>query len=232
MPRLLTLLLALVLTIGVLPGASPSPVAAGDNESEEEEEEQSLDAFVSESAIALNTYWGGLFQAAGLEYAAPAMVVAGSTERVRSLCGRSRGVSHSYCPAERTVYLDYDSEEGWSLESLWDDDRALAMVWIMAHEWGHHIQNLLGLYADDQANPRSSTSIELQADCLAGLFVRTYGRAVEWVADADLEDTAELVSEAGDVGVPASQMTHGSPAQRVAAFQTGYGARGLAACGL
>ena len=213
--------------------APASQVTDEDDEDDEEEDGQSLDAFVQEAAISLNTYWGALFQASGKEYVAPVLVAAASDERVNSKCGRSRGVNHSYCPADQTVFLDYDSDSPYSLETLWDDERYLVIVSIMAHEWGHHIQNVLSLYADDKNNPRTSVDIELQADCLDGMFVRTYGRAVDWVQKADLKDTLDLTREVGDdPRTPANEMTHGSPDQRVNAFQSGYGATGLAACKL
>lgn len=227
-------LLALALVAGgpSAPAALAAPVSQA-NDNDDGDDSAALDAFVAETTVALNAYWGGLFQASGKEYVAPTLVEAASDERVNSRCFRSRGVSHSYCPADRTVYLDYDSDSDISLATLWADDRALVTVSIMAHEWGHHIQNQLGLFTDDQANPRSSVDVELQADCLDGLFVRTYARAVDWVEKADLKDTLDLTREVGDApGTPMNKMTHGTPDQRVAAFTTGYGAKNLAACGL
>ncbi len=203
-------------------------VAAQDDEDDEE-----LEDLVEEAEELLNVFWGTIFSAAGVNYPPPKLVVAEYDQRVNSRCFKSRGVSHSYCPADRTVYLDYDNDDDYSLETLADDERHLAAVLIMAHEWGHHIQNILGLFTDDQDNPRATVDVELQADCLAGLFIRAYAKASDWVERADLEDTLDLVREVGDdPSLPKSQISHGTPNQRAASFQRGYRADALAACGL
>lgn len=99
----------------------------------------------------------------------------------------------------------------------------------MAHEWGHHVQHLLGVF---DINTRS-IEVENQADCLMGIFSSSYAKSSDWVGRADLKDAIEDTRESGeDEDTPISERTHGTAQQRVDAFMKGYHGRSLRSCGL
>jgi uncharacterized protein len=224
-------LLLFVLLAGtaiVQPPAQPSLAAPllADND---EDDDESLDAFVDETIAAVNAYWQEVFRANGQTYRAPKVVKAAYNQRIRSQCGNSRGAEHSYCGWDETVFLDWDSDSETSFEALWDDDRSFVIVTTIAHEWGHHVQQILGVYDLDTR----SVEVENQADCLMGLFANTYARSSDWVSRADFRDAIEDTRDSGDdPDTPAAERTHGTPDQRVEAFLRGYRGRSLSACGL
>jgi uncharacterized protein len=236
------LLLVLVAESGLL--SAPASVASaapaiGDNDNDEydndnelDEDGDSLDEFVDEIEEAANEFWAAAFKAAGKPYRAPTLVKAASDQRIRSTCGNSRGADHSYCPEDEAVYLDWDSDGETSIVNLWDDDRSFVIVTTMGHEWGHHVQHLLGVFDVPDADARN-VEFENQADCLMGIFANAYGKTSDWVTRADLRDAiADTVESGDDPDTPTDERTHGTPDQRVEAFLRGYRARSMSACGL
>ena len=163
-------LFLLVLAVGIggplaTPPASVAIAAplVGDND---EDDEQSLDEFVDETIALSNAFWAERFREIGKPYRAPKVVNAHEGQRITSQCGNSRGSEHSYCGRDETVFLnwDWDTDNDISFETLWADDRSLVIVTTVGHEWGHHVQQLLGIFnIDDQ-----SVATENQADCLMG----------------------------------------------------------------
>lgn len=192
-----------------------------------------LDVFVDEAVDALNAYWTRSFRQLGRSYTAPTFVKAAYNQNVRSKCGDSRGADHSYCQDENAVYVDYDSDDAESFESLWDEEKPLVIVATLGHEWGHHVQNLLGIFDDDSGSAEDSRRYELQADCLMGLFVGSYEKTSDWVGRSDIRDVIRDTRESGDdPDDPVDERDHGSSEERVAAFQRGYGGADVPACGI
>ena len=219
---------------GLVPSSEPvawSAPAVGDDDDDGEfdEDGDSLDAFVEETIEAANDFWESRFKERGKQYRAPNVVKAAYNQRVRSQCGNSREAEHSYCAWDVTVFLDWDSDSETSFEALWEADRAFVIVTTIGHEWGHHVQHLLGVFdLDDRA-----VEVENQADCLMGIFAAEYAKSSDWVTRADLRDAIEDTREAGDdPDTPTVERTHGTPDERVAAFRRGYQARSMRACGL
>jgi predicted metalloprotease len=164
---------------------------------------------------------------------------------IDSACGRTpASVGPFYCPADRLVYFDLDALEGLQRELGAGGD--LAAQYIVAHEYGHHIQTITGIRdASTIATQRGELSpndlsvrLELQADCFAGTWAKS-------VADRGLFDQPEEIDEAlnaaaavGDdrlqadagMSVDPETFTHGSAAQRRAWFQTGFRSGDPAAC--
>ena len=169
----------------------------------------------------LDAYWATRFADAGLWYVPPAAVVplpglAGETGCDRD--GDPGRYAGTYCPASLGIFLNTDQvdvPEGWGDEPVWG--------LVLAHEWGHHVQNLLGLLPFGDA---PTPWVETQADCLAGayfgdgagrgVFPRRYLREVRFVATHQEPDQAA---------------THGSGADQAAAFEAGFEG-GPAACGV
>jgi predicted metalloprotease len=239
--RLLTALLLLALIAGTSYLHAPATVVSAapayddnDNDDDEEFEEDgdSVDELVDEVADAANELWDAVFKERGKRFIAPRLVKASADEKIRSKCGNSRRASYSYCPADRAVYLDWDSDDETSIVNLWGDDRSFVIVTTMGHEWGHHVQNQLGVFDVPDAASKS-VQFENQADCLMGIFANNYAKTSDWVTRADFRDAiADTVESGDDPDTPMSERTHGTPDQRVEAFLRGYWAKSLSACGL
>lgn len=197
--------------------------------SQDEEDEDDLESYVEEVVAAADEFWRDQARRLGFRYTTPEVRSVAHDERVRSQCGRSRGTNHSYCPAESIIYLDYDADDE-SLEDLWENEKPFVIVTIVGHEWGHHIQNILGIFDDAS---KTSVDFELQADCLMGVFTRAYQRDSDWVERRDVRDAILSTTESGDdEDTPRSEMTHGTADQRLAAFFRGYRSGTVQNCGI
>ena len=188
--------------------------------------------------------WGALLQARGLTYVPPILVL--YRERVPSACGTaSSAVGPFYCPADRKVYLDLDF-----YEQLADEFQApgeFPQAYVLAHEVGHHVQNLLGLSARVQAAEEHSgeararqlsVRVELQADCYAGVWARYADQTRHILEAGDVESALRAAAAVGDdtlqkraqgYVVPES-FTHGTSAERVHWFTRGLQGGSIDSC--
>jgi predicted metalloprotease len=154
-------------------------------------------------------------------------------------CGTATSASGPfYCPADNSVYLDLGFFR--ELRSRFQAPGDFAQAYVIAHELGHHVQNVLGIEAAmrrEQANDPSrrnelSVRLELQADCLAGVWAHsTYERGI--LEAGDIEEGLAAAAAVGDdrlgAGSP-EQWTHGSSALRTSWFTKGYEAGRADAC--
>lgn len=189
--------------------------------------------------------WAGLLPAAtGRDYREPTLVL--FTDAVHSACGYAgAAVGPFYCPADQKLYLDLGFFD--QLKSTFQAPGDFAQAYVIAHEVGHHVQNLLGILAKVQAAKRGLSEadanalqvrVELQADCFAGLWAHHADRARQLLEQGDVQEGLRAASAIGDdtiqkrtrgTVVPDS-FTHGSSAQRVRWFQRGLDSGRLAAC--
>ncbi|WP_410815113.1 neutral zinc metallopeptidase [Micromonospora sp. 067-2] len=162
---------------------------------------------------------------------------------VNTGCGQAdSGVGPFYCPADRKVYIDLSFYN--ELASRFGAKGEFAAPYVLAHEYGHHIQNLLGTNEragqGDQSGPRSaSVRLELQADCYAGSWAKHATESKDETGQEALftsitpSDVAEAVQTAEAIGddtiqqrsggrINPDQFTHGTSAQRQRWFQQGY----------
>jgi predicted metalloprotease len=187
--------------------------------------------------------WSAVFKKNGKTYEPPTLVLFSGV--VNTACGTGQTASGPfYCPNDRRVYLDTDffRELDQSLGAPGDFARA----YVIAHEVGHHVQNLLGtLPKVDQQRARASETtanalsvrLELQADCYAGIWGNGTRRR-DLVDNADLNQAVTAAAAIGDDALQrASQgevvpdsFTHGSSAQRVQWLKTGLDSGSLQAC--
>jgi predicted metalloprotease len=188
--------------------------------------------------------WGALFQAQGMTYTAPHLVL--YREQMPSACGSANAaVGPFYCPLDRKVYLDLDF-----YQQLADEFQApglFAQAYVLAHEVGHHVQNLLGVAARvhaaqergsaAQAN-QLSVRLELQADCYAGVWARNADQSKDILEQGDVESALRAAAAVGDdtlqkraqgYVVPES-FTHGTSAERVAWFKRGLDGGAISNC--
>ncbi|TSA00805.1 MAG: hypothetical protein D4R76_10930, partial [Methylococcus sp.] len=185
-----------------------------------------------------------LFQRHGLRYQDPKLVLfSGATP---TACGMGQSaMGPFYCPPDQKVYIDlrfYDD-----LKKRFGAPGDFAQAYVVAHEVGHHVQNLLGIQDKVQgmkarmrpveAN-QLSVRMELQADCFAGVWAHNAQKAREVLEAGDVEEGLRAASAIGDdrlqrqsqgVVVPES-FTHGTSAQRVAWFKNGLTQGTLEAC--
>lgn len=161
-------------------------------------------------------------------------------------CGTAEtAIGPFYCPADQKVYLDLGFFE--ELATRFGAPGQFAQAYVIAHEIGHHLQKLLGIESNirrlQEAHPRQqnqlSVQMELQADCLAGVW----GNSTEQRKIVDQADVQAGLTAAASVGddrlqraaqgyVSPEKFTHGTSAQRVAAFQKGLDSGQLSACGV
>jgi predicted metalloprotease len=201
-------------------------------------------AFVSTVLASTEDVWAQQFRTAGGAYQAPGLVLfSGAT---RTACGQGQSaMGPFYCPADQKVYIDlgFFSTLAKRLGAPGD----FAQAYVVAHEVGHHVQRLLGITAkvdgmrgrvpEAQMNALS-VRLELQADCLAGVWAHHSQKAKAWLDPGDIEEGLNAASRIGDdtlqkqsqgVVVPES-FTHGSSAQRMNWFKTGLGSGSMASC--
>jgi predicted metalloprotease len=180
--------------------------------------------------------WGVYFKGMGKVYTPPKLVL--FSGQVGSACGLANTAAGPfYCPGDQKVYIDLSFYRQLATEFGAPGD--FARAYVIAHEVGHHVQNLLGITdAAAQAERRAgrtganqvSVQIELQADCFAGVWAAQANQARKILEPGDLEQGLQAASSVGDdtlqkrsqgTVVPDS-FTHGSSAQRVRWFRRGY----------
>lgn len=212
---------------GLGPDAQTSPGAAGSDDE--------VAQFVSVVLADTEDTWGDLFQQAGSEYTAPKLVL--YTDAVRSACGlSSAAVGPFYCPGDGKVYLDLSFlNELKQLGAPGD----FAFAYVIAHEVGHHVQNLLGtsekvqqarMQADKVTANRLSVMLELQADCFAGVWAFYAHRDRDMLEPGDIEEGLRAAAAVGDDhlqrragrAVSPDAFTHGSAEQRAYWFKQGF----------
>ncbi|MEJ1160406.1 KPN_02809 family neutral zinc metallopeptidase [Prosthecomicrobium sp. N25] len=183
-------------------------------------------------------------KAAGMRYQEPTLVIfSGAT---RSGCGTANAQTGPfYCPADRKVYIDlafYDQ-----LKTRFRAPGDFAQAYVVSHEIGHHIQNLLGILpafnearqrmSERDAN-RASVRVELQADCLAGVWAHHAQKERDFIEPGDIEEALNAASRIGDdaiqrtiqgYAVPDS-FTHGTSQQRVRWFRAGFDSGRMGSC--
>ena len=190
--------------------------------------------------------WGQIFQASGSAYKEPRLVA--YTRGTQTACGMGQAaMGPFYCPNDQNIYIDPTFFEELSRRFQAPGD--FAQGYVIAHEVGHHVQNLEGtLDQASSAQARASQAegnaiqvqVELQADCYAGVWAANakdaQGQSI--LEEGDLEEGMRAAEAIGDdtlqkqmqgTVVPES-FTHGSSAQRMAALQTGYRSGNPAAC--
>jgi uncharacterized protein len=182
-------------------------------------EEQRYRMPFTEVARDLNAFWQRAFTESGATYRAPAVKTL--TTSVETACGPAGPEQFAfYCPAEEAIY--------YAPVALDEHRRCIgdfAPIVVLAHEWGHHLQTLLGLA------PAPGNAFELQADCLAGVYARDAGRR-GLLDPGDITEAVAMAAEAGDpLGLPQDAPgAHGINDDRIAAFMRGY-LDGVGACG-
>ncbi|MBP2228919.1 putative metalloprotease [Azospirillum agricola] len=204
-----------------------------------------LGRFVSVVLADTEDTWRGLFQQMGRQYQDPTLVL--FTGAVASGCGNAQAaMGPFYCPADRKVYIDLGFYR--ELRDRFQAPGDFAQAYVIAHEVGHHVQNLLGISDKVEAAQRRSgdrreanalsVRLELQADCFAGLWANHANRDRRILEPGDVEEALTAASAIGDDRlqrqargtVSPDSFTHGSSEQRVRWFRTGLQGGELRQC--
>ncbi len=179
--------------------------------------------------------WNGIFQQDGRRYPEPKLVM--FSRQIRSACGQaSSATGPFYCPGDSKVYLDTDFFQ--TLERQFDASGDFAKAYVIAHEVGHHVQNVIGVLPKFNQLRRSmskaesnqmSIRVELQADCFAGVWAH-FTDQKGLLERGDLEEALNAATQIGDDAiqkrtqgyvVPES-FNHGTSEQRKAWFFRGF----------
>lgn len=200
--------------------------------------------FVSVVLADTEDTWGEIFRRGGAQYQVPRLVLFSGA--VQSACGFAQAaVGPFYCSGDRKVYLDLDFFQ--TLDKRLGASGDFAQAYVVAHEIGHHVQNLLGISGKvaqavaqggkEQAN-RLSVRQELQADCFAGIWANHANRSRHVLEAGDIEEGLNAASAIGDDRlqmqsrgyVAPESFTHGSSEQRVRWFRRGLESGELSSC--
>ena len=200
--------------------------------------------FISRVLAETEQVWNEAFQSLGRRYEEPVLVLySGAT---RSGCGAAQAqVGPFYCPADKRVYIDLDFM-GRLLRQL-NAPGDFAAAYIVAHEVGHHVQNELGVLekveglkrrTDQRTANELQVRVELQADCLAGLWAKRAHDARRILEAGDIEEGFRAAAAVGDDTLQRKSQgymqpetfTHGSSEQRLRWFRRGLETGQLSSC--
>jgi len=243
----------LILAIGLLTGADPgalitqiaeesgsldnTPVVltAAENESAD---------FVSVVLADTEDTWDFIFQQNGMVYQQPRLVLFKGS--VDSACGYAQSaMGPFYCPGDQKVYIDLDFYR--ELKDTLGAPGDFAQAYVIAHEVGHHVQNLVGTsgevnrlqsQSDEVTANRYSVMLELQADCYAGVWAYHADTQRQIIEAGDIEEAMNAAAKIGDDAlqkqsqgyVVPDSFTHGTSAQRMKWFNAGYATGDTTSC--
>ena len=199
-------------------------------------QEQELTDFVTVILGSTEDVWATQFQKAGSTYQAPTLSI--FSDRVSSACGMAQSATGPfYCPADKKLYIDLSFYQ--EMKNRLGAPGDFAQAYVIAHEVGHHVQNLLGVAAKvNQAQQRKSQTeanalsvkLELQADCFAGIWGHYVDRGNIKLEAGDIDEALNAAAAIGDdrlqeqaTGtVRPESFTHGSSKQRADWFNRGF----------
>jgi len=246
-------LLIVILIVAMLFGVNPLDLLSGDGittgpstQVEQGAESGATDEmrdFVTTVLADTEDTWSAIFEAAGEDYPEPTLTLFSGS--VRSACGMaSSATGPFYCPADQNLYIDFSFYE--QLRRRFGAPGDFAQAYVLAHEVGHHVQNVLGVLPRVQSRQRQldeaeanalSVRTELQADCLAGVWANhTERRGL--LEEGDIEEAVTAAAAVGDDAlqrraqgyVVPDSFTHGTSGQRVEWFRRGLESGTIDSC--
>ncbi|MEQ8482274.1 MAG: neutral zinc metallopeptidase [Hoeflea sp.] len=222
--------------LGGNPGTAPTSQVS-------EPRKDEMTQFVATVLAETEDVWNGIMQSQGRSYPEPTLVLFSGA--VRSACGNASAASGPfYCPADQKVYIDLSFFD--ELAQRFKASGDFAQAYVLAHEVGHHVQNLIGVLPEfNRRRPsmsqseqnRMSVRVELQADCFAGIWGH-YTAQRGLLERGDLEEALNAAQQIGDDTiqrrtkgfiVPES-FNHGTSAQRREWFARGFESGRLESC--
>ena len=229
-----------VTSSGAIQGAASANLTA---------EQKEVSDFVGTILADTEDTWTPILKAKGVQYVSPKLVMFSGA--IQSGCGAAQSaMGPFYCPADQKVYIDtqffkdmrqqmgISGEQNQTELSARDEAGDFAQAYVIAHEVGHHIQNILGISGQVQQQRQRvseaqgnqlSVRLELQADCLAGVWANSTHQRTQFLEQGDIEEAMDAAEKIGDdflqkkargYAVPDS-FTHGTSQQRMQWFNTG-----------
>lgn len=243
------MLSALLGDSGTQPAIEQSGAASLESCQTGQDANERLDCRILGTANSLNSFWPGYLAQYNVKYSVPKTVI--FTSSVSTACGSATSaVGPFYCPADNRAYFDPDFFAQLE-EQFGSSGGPLAQEYVVAHEFGHHVQNLTGSInkAKQGVTGAQSAAVrtELQADCYAGVWMRYASTQpapgsqqpfLKALTQKDLKDALSAASSVGDDRIQQAatgrtnpeSWSHGSSAQRQKWLSTGYQSADLAAC--
>jgi predicted metalloprotease len=232
---------SVILNVGTQLGGGQAPTSSSYQPTAEENR---LADFVAVVLADTEDTWRDEFNRRGGTYREPNLVL--FTGAVQSACGFAQAaMGPFYCPGDQKVYIDLSFYR--DLKSKMNAPGDFAQAYVIAHEVGHHIQNLLGI-SDKVHTARQRVSqkeynqlsvrLELQADCLAGVWANHADRTRQVIEPGDIDEALNAASQIGDDRlqkqsrgyITPDSFTHGSSQQRVRWFRQGFQAGDIDSC--
>lgn len=228
--------------LGALSGGAPTAQVQGP--AQRPPADDRMATFVSTVLADTEDVWKAVFSRGGATYQEPRLVLfRGATA---TACGQGQSaMGPFYCPADQKVYIDLGFYE--TLQKKLGAPGDFAQAYVIAHEVGHHVQNLMGITGKmEQMRGRVSKTeynamsvrLELQADCFAGLWAHHAQRARAILEQGDVEEAMNAAAKIGDDALQSGRggaivpesFTHGSSAQRARWFNNGLQQGNVKAC--
>ncbi len=228
--------------LGMLSGGGPAQVQQAPAQRPPADDQMAR--FVSTVLADTEDVWTGVFRQQGGSYQEPHLVLFRGT--TPTACGTGQAaMGPFYCPSDRKVYIDLGFYQ--TLKDRLGAPGDFAQAYVIAHEVGHHVQNLLGISEKvDQQRGRVSqvqynqlsVRLELQADCFAGVWANHAQQARQILEQGDVEEAMNAAAKIGDDALQRSRggavvpdsFTHGTSVQRQHWFNTGLQSGNLKAC--
>jgi predicted metalloprotease len=222
--------------LDAMSGGSGQPYVQQQGPAQRPPADDQMAKFVSVVLADTEDVWRDIFKQQGAQYRDPRLVL--FTGATPTACGTGQSaMGPFYCPADEKVYIDLGFYQ--TMKTRLGAPGDFAQAYVIAHEVGHHVQNLLGIsekvhkqrsrVSEKQANALSVRQ-ELQADCFAGVWAHHAQAARNILENGDLEEALNAASQIGDdtlqrsagQAVVPDSFTHGSGKQRVRWFREGY----------
>lgn len=230
--------------LGMLSGGGSAPVVQQQTPAQGPAANDTMGQFVSTVLADTEDVWGNIFKQGGAVYKDPKLVLFRGA--VGTACGTGQAaMGPFYCPGDHKVYIDLSFYD--QLKNQLGAPGDFAQAYVIAHEVGHHVQNLLGISGQvDQMRSRVSKAeynklsvkLELQADCFAGVWAHHADNQRQILEQGDVEEAMNAAAKIGDDALQKAQtgqvvpdsFTHGSSAQRQRWFNTGLQSGAMQSC--
>ncbi len=225
------------------PTASQAPVESGQPAPHPPAGDERA-AFVGRVLASTEDAWGTIFSASGSRYPAPKLVLFSGS--FPTACGMGQAAAGPfYCPGDRKVYIDLRFYQ--LMKERFNVAGDFAQAYVIAHEVGHHVQNVLGITdqldakrgrVSQEAYNALSVRLELQADCFAGVWANRTEQSKKFLDPGDIESALKAASAIGDDTlqkqtqgrVVPDSFTHGTSAQRVKWLRRGLEQGNVKSC--
>lgn len=226
------------------PGSQEIPGLPRDRTAQGTQGEDEMKVFIGRVLKDTEDVWNGVFKSFGQKYQEPPLVLFSGYTRTACGAGQS-AMGPFYCPLDRKVYIDLSFYE--QMKRQFNAGGDFAQAYVVAHEVGHHVQTLLGIAekvqqlkerSDERTANQIQVRMELQADCLAGVWANLNDQMKNRLQPGDVEEALNAATQIGDDMIQKKMtgrvvpdaFTHGTAKQRVRWFTEGLKSGRMEVC--